>query len=182
MGLGHRLRRCSHRRGMIDFLLLFYSYFFLITAYCFANFIRLIATCAYFTFMGITLFLVFYSGTIPARGLLLVTVIFLQFLALCKYRHSHLYRLFGSIGLVVLLGYCSYTHKEDLYCAHTTNRLSPSVVLFLFHRSPNIGWYTLSFIPYGRDMLKSICKQTCCGCLRPQNVSSCTTFYAALPC
>ena len=31
-----------------------------------------------------------------------------------------------------------------------------------------LSWYSISFIPFARDFVKSCCYTTCCGCLKPQ--------------
>ena len=67
---------------------------------------RIVTTSLYFFFMGLTLFLAFYSGSIPGRIFLLVLAILCQFMALI--------------------------------------------------------WYTLSFIPFARDLVKNCCLDTCC--------------------
>jgi len=77
---------------------------------------RIVTTSLYFFFMALTLFLAFYTGSIPGRIFFLVVAIFFQFLALV--------------------------------------------------------WYTLSFIPFGRDFVKNCCLDTCCWRFRRQDDSS----------
>lgn len=74
---------------------------------------RIVSTCLYLFFMGLTLFLAFFPGNIPGRIFLLVFAILFQFMALV--------------------------------------------------------WYTLSFIPFARDLVKNCCLDTCCARFRGQD-------------
>jgi hypothetical protein len=105
MDPGVSSKKCLHRPGqsfssvMSGFQLPFY---------------RLIATIAYFLFMGVTLFFAFYPNPIFLRPLWLCLSILCQFIALL--------------------------------------------------------WYSLSYVPFARQVVTSCCKQMCCNC--NQNGSS----------
>ena len=91
MAHGLRQRKCLLRQGepfsesfseMRGTSLYFYSH---LIRTCSILIHRFISSGVYLFFLGLTLFLAFYPHKILFRGLLLVTSITVQFLALCKY-------------------------------------------------------------------------------------------------